>query len=242
MSGLRQPRSRPRPRHRARLTSVVVLATRSRTKTLATPSSSSAERLSAPDRKTTRLPSPEMLGVKEPAMAGAPPAPVARLTSVVVLATRSRTKTLATPSSSSAERLWASRRKTTRLPSPEMLGVKEPAMAGAPPAPVARLTSVVVLATRSRTKTLATPSSSSAERLSAPDRKTTLRPSSEMSGLSAAALAAAPPDPEARLTSVVVLATRSRTKTLATPSSSSAERLSAPTGRRPGCRRPRCWG
>ena len=151
----------------------------------------------------------------------------ARLTSVVVLATRSRTKMLATPLSSSAERLSAPDWKTTRLPSPEMLGLKEPAMAGAPPAPVARLTSVVVLATRSRTKMLATPLSSSAERLSAPDRKTTRLPSPEMSGLSAAALAAAPPDPEARLTSVVVLATRSRTKMLATPLSSSAERLFA---------------
>ena len=117
----------------ARLTSVVVLATRSRTKTLATPSSSSAERLSAPDRKTTRLPSPEMSGVNAAALAAAPPGPVARLTSVVVLATRSRTKMLATPLSSSAERLLAPDWKTTRRPSPEMLGVKEPAMAGRAP-------------------------------------------------------------------------------------------------------------
>ena len=53
-------------------------------------------------------------------MAGAPPAPVARLTSVVVLATRSRTKTLAMPLSSSAERSFASPPKATRSPSEDL--------------------------------------------------------------------------------------------------------------------------
>lgn len=84
-------------------------------------------------------------------------------------------------------------------------------MAPAPPAPGARLTRVVVLATRSRTKMFTKALSSSADRLSATDWKVTNRPSSEMSGWFELPFAPAPPGPDARLTSVVVLATRSRT-------------------------------
>ena len=61
----------------------------------------------------------------------APPAPVARLTSVTIAAAMSRTKMLPTPLSSSVERLFAPEAKATRFPSPEMLGLKELSLAGA---------------------------------------------------------------------------------------------------------------
>ena len=83
---------------------------------------------------------------------------------------------------SSADRLFASDWKTAYRPSAEMSGSLESSFAPAPPAPGARLTSVVVSATRSRTKMFVTPSSSSVERLSASDTKTTKRPSAESAG------------------------------------------------------------
>ena len=64
----------------------------------------------------------------------------------------SRTNTFATALLSSMERLLASLWKATRLPSPEIDGMTELSFAPAPSASGARLTSVVVLSTRSRTK------------------------------------------------------------------------------------------
>ena len=74
---------------------------------------SSAERLLAPDWNATRAPLAEMYGKDESPLAPAPPRPGARLTSLVVLATRSRTKMLVKASSAAGARLSASDWKTT---------------------------------------------------------------------------------------------------------------------------------
>ena len=55
---------------------------------------------------------------------------------------------------SSLLRLFAGESKATRRPVPDMDGANEPSLAPAPPAPVARLASVVVFMVRSRTKML----------------------------------------------------------------------------------------
>jgi hypothetical protein len=54
-----------------------------------------------------------------------------------------------------------------------MLGLSDESLPVAPPAPVARLTSVTVVAAMSRTKMFPTPLSSSGDMLSAPDPKAT---------------------------------------------------------------------
>ena len=82
--------------------------------------SSAVDRLLAFDSKTTKRPSSEMSAALESPFAPAPPGPDARLTSVVVSATRSRTNTFVTPLLSAVERLLASDRKTTWRPSPEI--------------------------------------------------------------------------------------------------------------------------
>ncbi len=108
----------------------------------------------------------------------------------------------------------------------------------APPGPVARLTRIVVLATRSRTKTFVTLSSSSGERLSASDANATKRPSPEIDGSARrAASAAAPAAPEARLTSVVAFVPTSRTKMLRPPGCPRPRGCSASDCRRPPGRR-----
>ena len=132
------------------------------------------------------------------ASAGAPPAPVARLTSVVVLATRSRTKTLSSALLSSADRLSASEVKTTSRPSAESPGPPELPSAPAPAAPVARVTRTVVFAAASRTKMLVTPLSSSAERVSATLSNATRSPLAVIAGENALASTGAPAGPVAR--------------------------------------------
>ena len=135
---------------------------------------SSAERLSAADLNATKRPEGEIAPKFDAApAAGAPAAPVARLTSVVVAAVRSRTKTFGKPSSSSFERLSAREAKATRVPSSEIAGANEMSFAPAPLAPDRRLTRTVVFATRSRTKRFLTASSSAPERLSPSDSKAT---------------------------------------------------------------------
>ena len=105
-------------------------------------------------------------------LAAAPVGPGALLTSSVVLASASRTKTLPTPSSSAADRLFALELKATRALS-DTTGVEELASAPAPPGPPARLASAVVDSSRSRRKMLETALLSSVERLLADDRNVT---------------------------------------------------------------------
>ena len=105
-------------------------------------------------------------------MAAAPAGPCARLTSSVVLAIASRTKTLVNPSLSSADRLFALDEKATRALSATE-AVKDVASPPAPPGPLARLTSAVVASSRSRRKMFKAALLSSADRLLAPDWKLT---------------------------------------------------------------------
>ena len=76
-------------------------------------------------------------------------------------------------SSSSAERLGASEGNATYRPSAEISANPESAVPPAPAGPAPRLTSLVVPAWRSRTKTSTTGSASSVERLVAADMKET---------------------------------------------------------------------
>ena len=212
----------------ARLTREFAAAARSRTKTFVTALLSSVDRLLALDSKATRFPSPEIVGLNELSFAPAPLGPGRRLTSVVVLATRSRTKMFTKVLSSSIDRLSATDWKTTNRPSSEMSGWFELPFAPAPPGPDARLTRLVVLATRSRTKMFVVTLLSSGDRLSASDSNTTKRPLPEIAGSwEAAPAAAAPLAPVARLTKMVSLVAASRTKTSRNVLSSSAEMLSA---------------
>jgi len=97
-----------------------------------------------------------------------PSAPVARLTSVVVLALTSRTNVSTPLSMSSGSRFVEAELKLTRLPSADIEGWKDPPCHGpqcphcagptigfalAPAAPVARLTSVVLSVRTSKRKT-----------------------------------------------------------------------------------------
>src|SRR4029077_7577286 len=114
----------------------------------------------------------------------APLAPLARLTSVVVLACRSRTNRSPLVSPSSGSRFEANEWKATKRPSAEIAGVREKLLSAlAPVAPLARLTSVVVFACRSRTKTFPLVSPSSGSRFEAADAKATKRPSAEIAGV-----------------------------------------------------------
>jgi hypothetical protein len=158
-------------------------------------SASSALRLAATDTKTTRPPSGKMVGTNESPVAEAPVMLSARLTRVVVPLCRSRTNTSehgvgsvhssGQESPSSLLRLPAVEANATNWPSAEVVGPVESASAPTPVAPSARLTNVVVAAYRSRTNTFATPSLSSALRLSAPETNTTNRPSAETEAPSA---------------------------------------------------------
>ena len=106
----------------------------------------------------------------------APLAPGVRLTSGVVLATRSRTKMFVNAGLRPATgyRRPTRRRRSGRRP--RCPGRRSRRPPPAPPGPEARLASVVVPATRSRTKMFVNVSSSSVERLSASDANTTKRP------------------------------------------------------------------
>jgi hypothetical protein len=76
-------------------------------------------------------------------------------------------------SRSSGVRFVASERKAIRCPSPEIQALNEPALPFGPLAPEARLTRLVVLLWRSRTKMSSVLSASSGARFSALERKTT---------------------------------------------------------------------
>ena len=161
--------------------------------------SSSIDRLSATDWKTTNRPSSEMSGWFELPFAPAPPGPDARLTRLVVLATRSRTKMFVVTLLSSGDRLSASDSNTTKRPLPEIAGSWEAAPAAAAPlAPVARLTKMVSLVAASRTKTSRNVLSSSAEMLSASVSKATWAPFAEIEETIASASTGAPAGPVAR--------------------------------------------
>jgi hypothetical protein len=80
----------------------------------------------------------------------APLAPVARLTRVVVFATRSRTN-VSTVRSVSDPRFVAKEPKETRVPSPEIDGLTEVKLPLTPFTPVARLARIVVSVWMSRT-------------------------------------------------------------------------------------------
>ena len=127
-----------------RLTSAVVWATRSRTKTPLSALKSSGCMFDASDANATRRPSPEIEGADEAPLPFAPSDPPERLTSAVVLAARSRTKTSEPAPVSSGSRFEASDAKLTARPSAETLGALDAPLPFAPPAPAARLTSVVV--------------------------------------------------------------------------------------------------
>lgn len=191
----------------ARLTSVVVAAARSRRNT-STPSSVSAgSSVVAPESKATRRPSREIRARWDPRSPAAPVAPVARLTSVVVCAPTSRTTTSTWPLTSPGTRSVAFVWNATREPSPEIVGSAESPVP-LTPAPVARLTRVVVPVERSRRKTSEMVSRSSGSRFVAVERNATYRPSAETDGSADSRFAFVPPAP--RLTSVVVRATVSR--------------------------------
>jgi hypothetical protein len=211
----------------ARLTSLVVLATKSRTNTSSVVSPSSGSRFVAPEVNATKRPSPETADAPEPKFPLAPLAPAARLTSVVVCATRSRTRTSKVVSPSSGWRFVATEVKATKRPSAETAGSKEPSLPLAPVAPAARLTSVVVPATKSRTNTSVFVSVSSGCRFEALEWKATKRPSAETAGKPEKSFPLAPAAPAARLTSAVVFACRSRTNTSAISSPSSGCRFDA---------------
>ena len=100
--------------------------------------------------------------------------PVARLTSVVVSACRSRRRCRSTGPCRPGPGWRQFEANATELPSAESDGSAEPvAVSLAPLAPVARLTSVVVLSCRSRTKTSMLSSASSGSRLEAFEEKAT---------------------------------------------------------------------
>src|SRR4051794_11203258 len=168
------------------------------------PAGTPAARLPAAETKATSRPSPEIDGAADGPSAAAPVAPAARLASVVVPAKRSRTYTAGTPGGTSASdtRPGASETKATRRPSAEMTGSVDVPRATAPVAPLARLTRVVQPISRSRTYTLATRETLSADRFLASDTKATRRPSPDSDGATAEASADGPRRP-ARETSVV---------------------------------------
>ena len=151
--------------------------------------SSSGCRFEAPELKATKRPSAEIAGSEELPSPLAPVAPVARLTSVVVFACRSRTNTSVIASVSSGCRFEASDSNATERPSAEIADRMERPFALAPVAPSARLTSVVVFACRSRTNTSRIASVSSGCRFVADESKVTKRPSAEIDGWSGDAVA-----------------------------------------------------
>ncbi len=135
---------------------------------------------------------------------------------MVVFASRSRTNTSSVVSPSSEWRFDASELNATKRPSAEIAAEEESSFPLAPAASVARLTSVVVFVSRSRTNTSKVASVSSGCRFEAPELKATKRPSAEIAGTSDSPFPFAPATPAtslARLTSVVVLVSRSRTST-----------------------------
>ena len=98
----------------------------------------------------------------------------------------------------------------TRLPSSEIAALEEGASAFAPVAPVAREMSVVVCAAMSRTYTSLVMSLSLGLR-GAVEENATKRPAAEIAVAPDLPLPTAPALPEARVTSVVVACSRSRT-------------------------------
>ena len=128
---------------------------------------------------------------------------------------------------SAGSRFDAVESKATKRPSAEITGRNESSFPLAPSAPEARLISVVVPACRSRTNASPVASVSSGCRFEAFESKATKRPPAEITGTRDAPLPLAPAAPEARLTSVVVLACRSRTNTSVEVSVSSGSRFDA---------------
>ena len=166
-----------------------------------------------------------MSGRSELPLPWAPSAPVARLTSVVTAASMSRTKTSVLSSVSAGSRFVDDDANATWRPSPEIRDHDELPLPPAPTNPLARLTSRVVSPTVSRTNTSWSDSASpSGSKFDASDSKATWRPSSEMLG---AREGPSPLTLSARLTSLVVPACRSRTKTSSVASPSAGSRFVA---------------
>src|SRR5215475_9561537 len=185
----------------ARLTSVVVLVCRSRTKTPGARSPSPGSRFAELDRKATKRPSAEIEGLMETLFPLAPAAPVARLTRMVVFVCRSRTYMSPLRSLPSlGSKFDAEDANATNRASAEIAGWFDSALALAPAAPLARLTSVVVFVCRSRTNTSSVASPSAGSRLDADESKARKRPSEEMEGSKESAFPSAPATPVARLT------------------------------------------
>src|SRR5438128_8883624 len=133
-------------------------------------------RFVASDVKATYSPVALIVGWDDGALAPVP-RPLARLTSVVVASTRSRTYTVpmlsgAVPGASEPPQVNA-----TCVPSSLRAGSWQPEWVGSPAAPVARLASVSVPVSLSFTYTLLTRSSSSVLSPSDCDVKATKRPS-----------------------------------------------------------------
>src|SRR4051812_20147798 len=124
-----------------RLTSAVVLVVRFRAKTEIVPADAFGSR-TASDSKATTLPLALITGLKLKLVAIAPPAPVARLTSVTAPVVRFLTKMSPKPFESPGTRFGASLWNATTLPSALMVG--GPLLPAATVPSAARLTNAVV--------------------------------------------------------------------------------------------------
>ena len=166
----------PWPPSLARLTRIVRASWRSRTKPSMRPFVSPGTRSEAEESNVTNRPS--ALSETSPIEAPFAAPPVAdALTSSVVPAHRSRTKTSSSPLVSPGTRLGASERKATNRPFPLIAGRETNEERFEAWAPVLdTLTRVVAPVARSCTNTSSTPLVSPATRSAAVDRKTTIRP------------------------------------------------------------------
>src|SRR5208283_5066495 len=193
------------------LAQVVVPATRSRTYTSPGDVTGTEDtRPVAQLKNATNRPSRVMTGVATTGLVLLEGGPAPTLTRQFVPATRSRTNTSGMPLLSFGTRFDALLMKATNRPSGVMTGLVEAPFA-APPL-VDTLTSVVVPATRSRTKMSVNPFVSLGTRLLASLWKTTNCPLVET--WPSMELPLPPPVPlELTLTSVVVLAVRSHRNT-----------------------------
>src|SRR4051812_14200646 len=207
-----------------RLTSDVSSVPRSRTYTWFF-LSSGAPAMGAVEIHATRLPSALTAGLREASAGTAPAAPLSRSASTVVLAARLRTYRCDLPSAPAGSS-GSLDSMSTVLPSALIGPANPPLGAGVPSTPSRRLTSVVVFESRSRTYTLATPLGAFASTLPPRDWNTTLRPSPLMPAPRESPSAAAPSEPDARLTNTVRPVARSRTNTLSTELSSASESAS----------------